>query len=310
MRSLIIATVISLVFGAWPTQAQAQVADKKALTLEGARRIIAAATVEAKRQKLAVGVVIAIVDDGGHLILLERMDNTQAGSVEVAIAKARTAALFRRNTKEFEDSIAKGRLATLVLPGATPLLGGIPIVHEGRVIGAVGVSGDAPPTDEAISLAGAAALNGKGVSTLPQTSVQRLDGASVTAAFVKGVPLIETRDFKVHASRREAPGLAEVHTNEIDVIYVLEGEATFVVGGEVVGGKHIAADEIRGPSIKGGKSFQMKKGDVVTVPAGAPHWFQFVRGPFLYYVVKVPVAGQGAGLTACGAADCPFCRPK
>jgi glc operon protein GlcG len=136
--------------------AAAQVRDRKALTLEGARLVAAAAAADANKR--GVGVVIAVVDDGGHLLLLERLDNTQVASVEVGIGKARTAAIFRRPTKEFEDGIAKGRTASLVIPGATPLQGGIPILYEGRVIGAIGVSGDTPAADEEIAKVGAAAL--------------------------------------------------------------------------------------------------------------------------------------------------------
>jgi glc operon protein GlcG len=136
--------------------APAQVRDKKALTLEGARLVAAAAAADANKR--GVGVVIAVVDDGGHLLLLERLDNTQVASVDVGIGKARTAAIFRRPTKEFEDGIAKGRTASLVIPGATPLQGGIPILYEGKVIGAIGVSGDTPAADEEIAKVGAAAL--------------------------------------------------------------------------------------------------------------------------------------------------------
>src|SRR5262245_12934483 len=89
------------------TAARADVIEKKTLTLDGARKVAAAAEAAAKKQ--GVGVVIAVVDDGGHLLVLERLDNTQVASVEVGIGKARTAAIFRRPTKEFEDGIAKGR---------------------------------------------------------------------------------------------------------------------------------------------------------------------------------------------------------
>jgi glc operon protein GlcG len=143
--------------------ASAQVRDKKALTLEGAKKVAAAAAAEANKR--GVGVVIAVVDDGGHLLMLERLDNTQVASVDVGIGKARTAAIFRRPTKEFEEGIAKGRTASLVIPGATPLQGGIPIVYEGTVIGAIGVSGDTPAADEEIARAGAAALTAGAANT-------------------------------------------------------------------------------------------------------------------------------------------------
>ena len=132
---------------------QAQVTTKKALTLDGARKIAAAAAAEARKRNARV--VIAVVDDGGSLILLERLDDTQVASVDVGIGKARTAAIFRRPSKVFEDQIREGRVAALALTGATPLQGGIPIVFEGKVIGAIGVSGETPALDEEIAKAGA-----------------------------------------------------------------------------------------------------------------------------------------------------------
>jgi glc operon protein GlcG len=128
---------------------------KKVLTLRAAKAIATAAETEANRRGLTV--VIAVVDDGGHLLLLERLDNTQVASVEVAIGNAHTAAIFRRPSKDFEDQIKNGRAASLVLPGATPLQGGIPIVVDGKVVGAIGVSGNTPQEDEDIAKSGAAA---------------------------------------------------------------------------------------------------------------------------------------------------------
>ena len=84
------------------------------------------------------------MDDGGHLLLLERLDNTQVASAEVAIGKARTAAIFRPPSKVFEDQIREGWVAALALPRATPLQGDLPLVHGGAVIGAIGVSGSTP----------------------------------------------------------------------------------------------------------------------------------------------------------------------
>ena len=281
---------ISALLAVAPAAARADVVEKKALTLDGARKIAAAAACAAKQRN--VGVVIAVVDDGGHLLLLERLDNTQAASVEVGIGKARTAAIFRRPTKEFEEGIAKGRIASLVIPGATPLQGGIPIVHQGNVIGAIGVSGDTPATDEEIAKAGAAApLGAKSVATLPVTYFER---SHVAAAFAKGMPLIETPGYKIHASRRTEPGLVEVHADETDVVYVLEGEATLVTGGKVINPRNISADEVRGTDVEGGASRRIKKGDVIVIPEGVPHWFKEVQGPLLYFVVK-PIARNGGG---------------
>lgn len=136
--------------------AQAQLATKRVLTLTVAKKIAEAAEAEALRRGATV--VIAVVDDGGYLLVLERLDETQVASVDVGIAKARTAAIFRRPSKVFEDQVRDGRIAALGLPGAAPLQGGIPIVFEGKVIGAIGVSGNTPQEDEDIAKVGAAAL--------------------------------------------------------------------------------------------------------------------------------------------------------
>ena len=95
------------------------------------------------------------------------------------------------------------------------------------------------------------------------------------------------RNYMVHASRREGPGMVEVHTKDADIIYVLSGSATIVSGGTMVDGKPIAADEIRGREITGGETRQLVPGDVMIIPNGVPHWFKVVKAPFLYYVVKV-----------------------
>jgi glc operon protein GlcG len=127
---------------------------KKVLTLEVAKKIAAASEAEAKKRGATV--VIVVVDDGGHMLILERLDDTQVASVEVGIGKARTAAIFRRPSKVFEDQVRDGRVAALALPGATPLQGGVPIEVDGKVIGAIGVSGNTPQEDETIAKVGAA----------------------------------------------------------------------------------------------------------------------------------------------------------
>jgi glc operon protein GlcG len=133
-----------------------QVAEKRALTLEGAKAVAAAAEADAKRRNLPV--VIVVVDDSGNLLLLERPDSTQVGSIQVGIGKARTAAHFRRPTRFFEEQVKNGRIVTLALDDFTPLQGGVPIFAAGQFVGAVGVSGDSPQVDEEIALAGAAAI--------------------------------------------------------------------------------------------------------------------------------------------------------
>jgi glc operon protein GlcG len=128
------------------------------ITLAQARKIAAGAEAEAVKNKWPV--VICVVDSGAHLVLLERLDDTQLGSVDVAQDKARSAVLFRRPTKSFQDSLAAGGdgARVLKLPGAMPVEGGVPLVREGRIIGAIGVSGVTSAQDGVVAAAGAAAI--------------------------------------------------------------------------------------------------------------------------------------------------------
>ncbi len=134
--------------------AHAQIVDKTALTLDGAKKI--AAVAEAKAKAAGARVVIAVVDEGGSLLFLQRLDDTQVASVNVGIDKARTAAIYRRPSKVFEDQVKNGRVSALALHGAVALQGGVPIFVNGKVIGAIGVSGETPAQDEDIAIAGAA----------------------------------------------------------------------------------------------------------------------------------------------------------
>lgn len=264
--------------------ASAQVKDRKGLTLEGARQVMAAALAEARRQQ-ASGVV-AVVDDGGHLIALERLDGTFAAGARISIGKARTAALFKRPTRFFEEVIKNGRTAMLAIEDFTPLQGGVPIVVDGDVIGAVGVSGAASAAqDEEIAAVGAAAARSFGARSAA-APVTQLAAARVTAAFAKGEPLLEVDGYKVHASRREGPGMAEIHDWETDVVYVLDGAATVITGGRVVDSKVTEPGQVRGAAIEGGEVHRVAKGDVLVIPAGVPHWFRDVQGPLTYFVVK------------------------
>jgi glc operon protein GlcG len=147
-----ILSLVALLYGA---ALRAELPTKPVLTLEVALRIADAAKEEALKRGSTV--VIVVVDEGGYPIVLERLNDTQVASVEVGIGKARTAAIFRRPSKVFEDQVKNGRIAALALPGATPLQGGIPIEYKGKVIGAIGVSGNTPSEDEDIAIAGAAA---------------------------------------------------------------------------------------------------------------------------------------------------------
>jgi mannose-6-phosphate isomerase-like protein (cupin superfamily) len=145
----------------------------------------------------------------------------------------------------------------------------------------------------ALALAGIAAMAYVAAVAEPIRPVTFVPAANVAAAFAKGMPLVETDRYKIHASRREAPGLAEVHVSDTDIIYVLEGTATIVTGGTIADGKTIAAGEIRGAAIRGGTEQQLSKGDVFVVPNNVPHRFTQVSAPFLYYVVKATDAGGG-----------------
>jgi len=290
--------ILALAVMALAGTARAQVAEKKSLTLEGARRVIAAAEEYAKQNK-APGGVIAVVDAGGNLMALERLDGTFAAGANISIGKARTAVLFQKPTKVFEDIINKGRTAMAALPDSffTPLQGGIPVMLDGQIIGGVGVSGAmSAAQDEELAIAGAGAAKNFGndpkmtsmASDLPVTFFSKME---VDAGFEKGSVLFDgdkgSRNYMVHASRREGPGMVEVHTKDADILYVLKGSSTIVTGGTIVDGKSIAADEIRGREITGGDTRQLVPGDVMIIPNGVPHWFKTVDAPFLYYVVKV-----------------------
>lgn len=270
----------------------AQTREKKTLTLDGARKVIAAALAEAKA-KNAPGAAVAVVDDGGNVLAVERLDGTFAAGSLISIGKARTSALFQRPTKVFEDIIRNGRTSMVALPDSlfTPLQGGVPIMVDGQLVGAIGVSGAASAQqDEELAMAGSQTFAGMAMSS--GDPVFYLESGKVTAAFQQGMPLLEVAGYKIHASRRDGPGKAEVHTRDTDIIYVLGGTATLVTGGAVVDGKEIAPEEIRGTSIRDGEARQLRAGDVMVVPNGTPHWFQQVDAPFTYYVVKVTEAGR------------------
>ncbi len=292
-------TIIAAVIGL-AASSQAQIVEKKSLDLEGAKKAIAAAVDYAKKNN-APGGVIAVVDEGGNLMALERLDGTFAMGATISVGKARTAVLFKKPTRFFEELINKGRTAMTAVEGFTPLIGGIPIMVDGQVVGGIGVSGAASAAqDEELAIAGANAIAPTSAPkaavdpapTNPTVSAEKamfVGRKDVDAAFAKDGTLTETSGYKVNASRRDAPGQAEIHTRATDVIYVVEGSATFVTGGTAIDPKEIAPNEIRGRAIEGGEAHQIGKGDVVVVPAGLPHWFKEVRGPFLYFVCK-PIA--------------------
>jgi glc operon protein GlcG len=297
---------------AFAATSHAQIVEKKSLNLDGAKKAIAAAVDYAKKNN-APGGVIAVVDEGGNLMALERLDGTFAMGATISIGKARTAVLFKKPTRFFEELINKGRTAMTAVDGFTPLIGGIPIVVDGQVVGGVGVSGAASAAqDEELAIAGANALmtgqaktdtaptsNEKPGSAIAAPTAQAIfiDRKNVVAAFAKGMPLLETGGYKVHASRRVEPGQAEIHTLDTDVIYVVDGSATLVTGGKVIDPKTTAPNEVRGSKIEGGAEHRISKGDAIIIPNGVPHQFTAVTGELHYFVCK-PTAVADTGLTA------------
>src|SRR2546427_7208463 len=206
-----------------------QTADKKSLTVDGAERVIAAAKAEAAKVK-SPGGVIAVVDAGGNLMALERLDGTFAAGANISIGKARTAVLFQKPTKVFEDIINKGRTAMAALPDSffTPLQGGIPVVVDGQIVGGVGVSGaSSAAQDEELAIAGAEAAKAFGADpvmaiTLPVSYFPKIE---VDEGFSKGAVLFDGsggRHQNVHSSRPAGPGVGEVHTKETGILYLFK----------------------------------------------------------------------------------------
>ena len=304
MRNFTLTLLAMLVAISTVAPAHAQTVEKKSLNLAGAKKAIAAAVDYAQKNN-APGGVIAIVDEGGNLMALERLDGTFAMGATISIGKARTAVLFKKPTRFFEELINKGRTAMTAVDGFTPLIGGIPIVIDGQVVGGIGVSGAASANqDEEVALAGAAAFavveraasgqpsSEKPGSTTPATTATFIDAKTVAAAFAKGQPLLETAGYKVHASRRVEPGQAEIHTLDTDVIYVIAGSATLVTGGNAADAKEIAPNEIRGTKIEGGEEHQISKGQVIIIPNGVPHQFTAVTGELHYFVCKPTASAE------------------
>ena len=245
-----------------------------ALTYEGAR--LAAEAVGAEAARRGVSPVVSAVDAGGALMYLLRPDAAQVASVEVTTDKARTAAIYRRPSKDFEDQASGGRPSALHLARAVPLQGGVPISYQGEVIGAIGVSGaSSADEDQELALIGAEAISAasadgraNGAAFFPSNEVKK--------KFATGGLLLDTRGYKIDAGRRESPGDPELHEREVDVMRVVDGTATIVTGGE-----------IQGDRIRGGTKHALEAGDVLAIPSGVPHQFVEVSDPFLYFVVKV-----------------------
>lgn len=267
------------------------VRSQSTLTRAGARSVLDRAVAEARRLN-APGGAIAVVDAGGQLLCLECLDGTFAAAANIAIGKATTAARFRKPTSAFEDLIRGGRTPMLALEQFTPLQGGVPVVHDGIVVGAVGVSGaaSAAQDDEIAQFASRALDEPSFHESNESTTVAYIPTEKVASAFDRGAPILDGEngeEYRIHASRRDGPGMAEVHLAETDIIYVREGSATFVTGGQLLNETMTSNVELRGDGIVDGRVHQLSGGDVIVVPRGTPHWFKDVNGPFTYFVVKV-----------------------
>jgi glc operon protein GlcG len=255
-----------------------------ALTRDGAR--LAAEATAAVASARQVWPVVAVVDAGGELLHLWRPDRAQVASVQVATDKARTAAIFRRPSKDFEEQAAHGRPSALHLAGGVPLQGGIPIAVDGQVAGAIGVSGaSSADEDNELAVLGAAAVEaaaGNGTATATHVPASEL-----AELFSAGGLFLDVGAYKLDAGRRAAPGEVEYHEQTADIMHVVAGTATVRTGGQLVAPRTVTPGELRAASTDGGTDHDLAPGDVLVVPAGVPHQFTAVSDPFHYLVVKV-----------------------
>jgi glc operon protein GlcG len=238
--------------------------EERVLTFEGAR--IAGEAVARESEVRGVAPVATVVDTNGEPIYLWRPDKAQVASVGVATDKARTAAIYRRESRDFEEQVAGGRRpSALHLARAVPLQGGIPITVDGEVVGAVGVSGaTSADEDRELALLGVAAA--ESAARMRNGHASYFSGDEVRAKFATGGLLLEKPAYKIDAGRRSGPGAVEIHDREVDVMHVLQGSATVVAGED---------------------THELREGDVLEIPAGVPHQFTDASDPFLYFVVKV-----------------------
>src|SRR6266542_1964398 len=248
------------------------------------------------------------VDAWGHVLQLRRTEGAQAASGQVAIDKARTAAIFVRPSREIEEQVSAGRLGALALHGAAALTGGIPLTAGGEVIGAIGTSGETPDQDESVSLVGAhTSFSATDVPALTREGAQAAadeaasaavrDGGgkaaiyfpaeSVAAKFATGGLLHDTPSYKVDAGRRTAAGEVEYHEHVADIMHVVSGTATVLTGGQMIASRTVGPGEMRAAVMEGGTRHELGAGDVLVIPPGVPHHFAAVSDPFLYLVAKV-----------------------
>ncbi|HEY6168807.1 MAG TPA: heme-binding protein [Verrucomicrobiae bacterium] len=164
MKTIFTTLVAGLALAAANALAETETSTKPTLTMDGAKQVADAAVAYCKANGAHPS--IAIVDDGGHLLYFVRMDDSFVAGANVSIGKARTSATFKKPTKDFEDIINKGRFTMTALPDFTPLQGGVPILHEGHVVGAIGVSGArSAQQDEEVAKAGADAIAPEAISS-------------------------------------------------------------------------------------------------------------------------------------------------
>jgi glc operon protein GlcG len=260
--------------------------ESRVLTREGAK--LAAEAIGAAASQRGVAPVVSAVDAGGELMYLHRPDAAQVASVNVTTDKARTAAIYRRPSKDFEDQASGGRPSALHLARAVPLQGGVPIVIEDEVVGAVGVSGatDADE-DQELALIGAEAATNAAARNGSANGASFIPAAALSEKFQEGGLVLDEGRYKIDAGRREAPGEVEYHQHAVDVMHVVNGSATVVTGGEMLSPREVGPGELRADAAKGGTAHELSEGDVLAIPNGVPHQFTAVSDPFLYFVVKV-----------------------
>jgi len=260
--------------------------DVPAVTYEGAK--LAAEAIGAEAARRGVAPVVSAVDAGGALMYLVRPDTAQVASVEVTTDKARTAAIYRRPSKDFEDQASGGRPSALHLARAVPLQGGMPITHDGEVIGAVGVSGaTSADEDQELAVLGVEAAEAAAADGSANGAASYYSSEELGRRFEEGGLFLEAPHFKLDAGRRDAPGEVEYHERVTDVMHVVDGTASVRTGGTMVDARETAPGEVRAREIDGGTTHRLSAGDVLAIPAGVPHQFTEVSDPFLYFVVKV-----------------------
>jgi glc operon protein GlcG len=270
----------------------ATAATQPALTLTDAQRVMTGALNYARSHN-APGAAVAIVDEGGSIVLLQRLDNTFPSAPNISIGKARTAAGFHKATRDLEKIVNGGRVTMTALPAVTtftPLQGGVPLMTGNAYVGAVGVSGGASAQqDDEIAQAGADAFVTAPTADAKSTSF--IPAKEVKLALSRNGSLLSTPEYKVNASRRDSAGQAEIHLQDTDIFYILSGSANLVTGGEVIDAKTTEPNEIRGTRIEGGTTQEIRPGDVISIARGVPHWFRTVNSPLEYYVVKTTAQG-------------------